>query len=205
MRGHYSHNVSGLLRACEAVLAADDAYQKSKRSKDGEFHYIPLDAIDFCQDFTMAAELSFYGGQAHPKFIDVGCGIGSKLILAASCGAHYGVSGHSIYGIEKDPRYLVVAKKLLAEAHVSGATLIKNDFFNLTFEDFDIVYFYGPLMDHEKEVKLEKLIVETIKPGAYIIGHYARYLLNGTHNPKDPKVIQISDHIWQKLAARQPK
>lgn len=186
-------SIEKLLRACEMTLAGDTADHKSARAKDGEFHYIPFPPLEFCNDIDMVLSLTYHGGIDRPKFIDVGCGIGSKLVLAYSVGNYKGLHSEDLYGIEKDPRYLEVAKTLLDEAGIRGAHLIKGDFFHHTYKPYDIIYFYGPLMDHEKEVKLETLILDTAKPGAYVIAHYRR----GSPQLYAERCTGISEHIWR--------
>lgn len=93
-------------------------------------------------------------GHGHHRFLDVGSGIGTKLILAHEL-------GYQAAGIERWQPYVDMSRRIAPFAHVFHANA--EDF---EFYDFDVVYYYGlaPDMDHDGQIK--RHITDRMKPGA---------------------------------------
>jgi len=51
--------------------------------------------------------------------------------------------------------------------------------------DFDVVYFYCPFSDHDKQRVLEERIIKDMKPGAILIAHLPQSGLMGMMSPEE--------------------
>lgn len=142
---------------------------KEKRAK-GEYPYIPLDINLFEQRLEIAINL-LPNNIKETRFIDIGCGIGTKLLVASTNCRH-------VTGIEISPSYVTTAKALI-RAHCSRTCnaltecgrfdVIEEDAFKHDYKPYHILYFYCPLLDYPKECLLEQYIVESAKKGALFL------------------------------------
>jgi SAM-dependent methyltransferase len=120
------------------------------------FHsYIPLPVSAFLQGYE-AIEPSVPGR----RFLDVGCGIGTKLLLMH-------LLGWEVAGIELYEPYARAARELIPEASITVA-----DVFDLltpaTFADADVVYMYRPCRFRDRELALERQVLGLLRPGAVL-------------------------------------
>jgi hypothetical protein len=105
------------------------------------------------------------------RFLDVGCGGGGKVLLAAGF-------FDAADGLEYDPGYAEAAGALFAATGAARCRAIRGD--ALTFEGYggyDVVYFYEPMTDHAKLRAMEDRIVGQVRPGTVLIAPYQPFLL----------------------------
>ena len=81
------------------------------------------------------------------RFLDVGCGIGTKLLAA-----HF--MGFTVSGIELHSEYAEVARRLVPEAQIT----VCNAFDYQGYGDFDVVYLTTLCVDESRQAELESLI-----------------------------------------------
>lgn len=104
------------------------------------------------------------------KFVDAGCGTGHKLFLAALLGFR------SVTGIDSEIEYLNRGKSTVRKFSfdeyrmLDRISLVHKNIIDVDYSKFDVIYFYVPIMNVEKEIEFEKQVVETAKAGAIIIG-----------------------------------
>jgi SAM-dependent methyltransferase len=113
--------------------------------------------------------LAGQGRVGSARFLDVGCGAGSKVAMAAQLFA-------AADGIELDPGYAAAARRLLRPHLVPRTTLIEGD--ARTFRGFgayDAVYFYAPMRIGTALRALEDAIVAGVRPGTVLIGPYDEF------------------------------
>lgn len=185
-----------LLRVFEGSLKDISKAEMARKKKAGEFEYIPFAMESFIEQMKAARDL-LEPQVSDRSFIDVGCGIGTKVIVARDFFRH-------CYGVEITPSYVKVALKLLASAnkHIHGdtkGTIYKQDAFKHSLAPYDVIYFYCPLALSELEQRLEEHIVNTAKVGALLIGNLKRHqtLWAG----KDKRVKRVwRDTIYQKVS-----
>ncbi len=109
-------------------------------------------------------------------FLDVGCGIGRCLALAACL-------GWNVSGIDRHQPYLVSASDLVPEALLTHA-----DAFDVQSFDADVVYLYRPMVSADNEADLERHVIERMIPGAI--------LFLGTTDP--PVELEAAgDRLWR--------
>jgi SAM-dependent methyltransferase len=191
----------------EHVLAADTSATMSARGAKGEFHFIPLDMDNFVELFDFAYMAITVGREPGPvKFIDVGCGIGTK-VLAAQKSGRFGYDVEA-YGIDKEPRYVKAARSLLAVTKgrvVAKERIIEGDALKHNYGAYDILYFYRPLSNAELQAKLELRILSTMKKGAIICAVGAQSPdLGWRRDPASPskRVRELYEHkIFQRINA----
>jgi len=118
--------------------------------------------------------------------IDIGCGIGNILLLAEAL-------EFDVFGIEKDPASLQIARNLVGETQVEEGDI-------WTFEglaDFDVVYYFRPFCEKTKQLKFERLVEQQCKPGAILI---ANRKMDKTIDT-DPRFQRIAKDfpVWRKI------
>lgn len=121
------------------------------------------------------------------KCIDIGCGIGNILLIAE-------LLEFAVFGIEKDPASLRIARNLVGETLVAEIDI-------WTFErlaDFDVLYYFRPFCEKTRQVKFERLVEQQCKPGAILIAN--RKMDEGIDN--DPRFLRIAGEfpIWRKIS-----
>lgn len=107
---------------------------------------------------------SNYAFPPAPEFLDVGCGPGTKMQIARD------LFGFHVTGVEIDTTMVFDAAKLLAEGeaeieHADALTMGTG-----YYGQFDLIWLYRPFRDPDRELALEILITESMKPGAVIAG-----------------------------------
>jgi len=105
-------------------------------------------------------------GRGSASFLDVGCGVGLKLLQAAE---FFDV----VHGFDFDPERAAVAHRLVARAQRPQDRGFCAD--ALTFDgygDHDVIYAYKPLSDPDLLQQMERRIVAQAKPGALLILPY---------------------------------
>lgn len=163
--------VDNLLYSLENTLADLGSKKEQKKHEDkGAYVYIPWSHKAFCAALEIVKNLRNDVDTAL-KFIDVGCGIGSKVFLADRAGL-------DAYGIEMHPKYVEAARKLLivgrhayyqrADEKLSSH-IIHGDGRKHNYSPYDVIYFFNPMRNQELEKQLEERIFATAKPGALIL------------------------------------
>lgn len=93
-----------------------------------------------------------------PEFLDVGCGTGTKMVLA------HELFGLEVSGIERDHEMWKTAQ--------NRGTAIFGDALNplLNYGLYDIIWLYRPFRDNDLEASLEGKIFTEMKSGAIVAG-----------------------------------
>lgn len=92
------------------------------------------------------------------SFLDVGCGIGIKLLLARMLGFE------TVVGVEIDDGYAAIAASLVPEA-----LLVVEDAFDFgRYDEFDVIYSFHPCVDVREQQRLERVIAERARAGAVL-------------------------------------
>lgn len=142
----------------------------------GEIYgYIPLPSKEWNPSFEAALS------QLRPMslFLDVGAGTGAKCIRACRAGLN-------AYGIEINPRYVAIAKKL-------GASVLQADAREYPYYGmYDCVFLFHLLQDVEEEIELEHKVMAHMKSGALLI------LYGVVLWELDRDWINVGEHCWRK-------
>ena len=146
----FPHELDALSELIERLEQAwlPGAYPESER-----FHgYEPLAIPVFLRGMR---ELGPADGR---RLLEVGCGIGTKLVLARALG------WHDLTGIESHRPYLEAARRLCPWPEVELVEADALDFDR--YGDFDVVFMYRPLVRTEEQRQLEQAVAAAMRPGA---------------------------------------
>lgn len=111
------------------------------------FGYDALPIAEFLPSIQEAMRLT-----SGRRFIDIGCGIGTKLALMHCL-------GWQVAGLDRHLPYIETARELVPEADLIHADLREIDRF-----DADLVYMYRPGVSEELEAELERHVTERMQP-----------------------------------------
>jgi SAM-dependent methyltransferase len=128
-----------------------------------------------------------------PKFLDVGCGVGNVMALAESFDLR-------VYGLQYDPRLIELAAYPKYQRGMESGWIFQED--ALKYKDYgkyDILYYYCPIADREKERELERRIEEQMQLKALLIAN----MKNDPQIAKDSRFRRRwgdqAYGVWQKV------
>jgi SAM-dependent methyltransferase len=125
--------------------------------RSGDTGWVPYSVDSFRSLLRVA--LRYAPGR---RFLDAGCGIGTKCLLAAEAGC-------AAEGVERVPEYA-------AQARAYGVTVHECDLADFTgWPDYGIVYVNHPLFDDTREAAFEQLVQQRMAPGAVLIKVHTRW------------------------------
>ncbi len=166
-------------RPQEAALAAvaDAAFRRLHRilnpleqdaaaAEAGAYGDIGLPQSRFVALAHAAYRVGLAQGRGTMDFLDVGCGMGLKLLTAA---AYF----DGVAGIELDPGFAERARDFLGAAALPKWTVVQGDARAFgSYGAFDVIYMFRPLEAQEAMAELEAHVVEGLAPGTLVIGPY---------------------------------
>lgn len=118
------------LDASASKVLSDREIDAHRRT--GAFQYIPLYTSAFLSQMVQALTMFTKANPGKwPTFIDVGCGIGTKVLLAQACGTN-------AWGIELNRKYVEVARS----RHIAPKQIIHGNALKHDYSAYDIIYFY---------------------------------------------------------------
>jgi len=136
-----------------------------------QFHsYYPFPISHFLDGlYCLAKE------RPNSKYLEVGSGIGTKLILAAE-------AGFKVTGIEINPEYFEESKKLI-ESSGQSIELIQVDAKTWNhYQEFDCIYLGGAFKNEFEENELEDIILQSVQPSTLLFWPLSlRPLQHGWH------------------------
>lgn len=98
------------------------------------------------------------------KFLDCGCGVGNVVMMAH-------LKGFDAYGIEYDTVTLRRGRKLLKQFKIDPKRLSQGDILEYpNYADYDVLYGYCPMCNHEKEKEFEAKLKHDMRIGAILAG-----------------------------------
>lgn len=156
--------------------------QVEEKRRNGCYPFIPLSMetfIDQVKTVDLALEVD---GVQKRNFIDVGCGIGTKLFAAHAIlnETYRSNKKPHIKGIDIDPNYIKKVEHILANqidlfysrrTIVEGIELEVADARTYNFAPHNIVYFYCPMLTPALEQVLEARIMKTVRLGSYVLAN----------------------------------
>jgi len=110
--------------------------------------------------------------QRPPRFLDVGCGGGTKILAATRY-------FRQADGLEYDQGYAESARRSLQIIGLTNSTVFHADALVFdAYSDYDVIYFYRPLRSDAHLETLEQRIIALARPGTILVAPYDG-LLNG--------------------------
>jgi hypothetical protein len=148
------------INAFDVAFHNIEAAQMGKTVVGDRFSFVPFPCGAF---IDLLYEAFFVLDQDRTKkFLDVGCGMGTKVVLACSL--------FDAYGIECEKEYVDKANLLGLNrvGHVDAFLFDKYDI-------FDVIYYYRPIHDYDKYRMFEQKIHKEAKSGAIIAPMHTDY------------------------------
>jgi trans-aconitate methyltransferase len=137
-----------------ALESAEHAWLPTELPPHSEFYsYISFDNAVFVRTLELVRDLT-----EGRQFVDVGCGIGTKLVLAH-------VMGFAVTGIECREQYAATAHWVCPDAKIENADARGY----WPYDAFDVVYMYRPIQSGEGQAALDAWIYERARPGALLV------------------------------------
>jgi SAM-dependent methyltransferase len=100
------------------------------------------------------------------RFLDVGCGGGLKVVIAAQF-------FDRAEGIEFDPGYAETARRTFAALDARRCSVIEGDALAFAgYGDYDVIYLYRPMRNDALQAALEARIVAMARPGTVILAPF---------------------------------
>lgn len=147
-------------------LYAASTWARSRQSEyereQGFYHYIGMSVEGFLHYMNPVPDI------AQRRFIDVGCGIGDKLIAARLL---LGIK--DVSGVEYNNATFGVAQKLAGKI---ANRLIHDDAFNVDFSTWDLIYMYHPMQNDTAQADLWRHCVRTMPEGGIIVEAMGCYI-----------------------------
>ena len=136
----------------------------------GRHNDIPLPFTHFARLMQLARRAALALGRPTPlAFIDVGCGVGLKVLQAAQV---FEIS----QGLEYDHTRVPVADQMIRQPRRPDDKVFQAD--ALTYEGYgnhDVIYAYKPLSDPVLIVEMEERIVTQSRPGTVLVMPYTEF------------------------------
>ena len=183
--GRESGAVNNLMRLL--AQAANPLASEQGRAVPGRFHDISLSGAHFLDLCGGAYRLSRALRLRRPlRFLDVGCGGGSKLVAASSF-------FEEAVGLEIDEGYVTNARDWLGRIGADGTRVIGGDALTFTgYADFDVIYFYRPFSDGALQSRLEEHILAQAGPGKILIAP----LTTALHRVEPPACLRLCNALF---------
>lgn len=158
-------HISQLFFASMHRVANPTSHSQTDEAEElGCYRDIPLQMGKFSHLIGAAHRLCLGMGKEKPlRFLDVGSGGGSKLLAASTC-------FEVCHGLEYDKNSVANGKAFLDLLPLANCDLIHGD--ALEFEgygDYDVIYFFRPLMAKDAMLRMEARILEQAKPGTVLL------------------------------------
>ena len=169
---------------CAAIDNASRALmavcRRNLPQKNGRnYPYIPFDTGSFVEQLCRVRKWWDENRKDQDiRFLDVGCGVGTTLVLAK----HY-LDASMCAGIEYDER--LINEHRCHVVHYVDA---------LKFDDYsryNVIYWYRPIEDNRRQKKLEQKIVADAKKGTLFVPVYRSFLPDESAWSDYPKRQQI--------------
>lgn len=134
---------------------------KSEKEREGKcFPYIPYEPRAFLEIIN---RLAHSYDRKKLDFIDVGSGIGDKVLLAQLLGFK------TATGVEINEHTSQLAKHFLNVREENNITLINKDAFDLDFSNYNFIYMYRPIQCEKLLAKLHKKVLDEMPVGGTFI------------------------------------
>lgn len=146
-------------------------YKRTKESRSNHHRFVPawnsiniIDTLSYLRKLLIR-RMPKESNMKSVKFIDCGCGIGNITILAYA-------AGFDVTGIE----YNLATYKVAERLRQPGSKVIRGDITTYgNYADYDVIYFYVPMICSKKMKKFLNRAMNDMKVGAFIISYGAYY------------------------------
>ena len=157
------HVVNLSLAALHRLGNPNAERQSIKANERGMHRDIPYPMSSFTQMIGAAHRVCLAQRKPRPlRFLDVGCGGGTKLLAATTC-------FELCHGLEYENTTAKSAQELIEMFAPETCRVEHGDAFAYEhFGDYDVIYFYRPIADEDGMENLEARILTQAQPGTII-------------------------------------
>ena len=136
----------------------------------GKHNDIPLPFGHFARLMQLARRTSLALGRSAPlSFIDVGCGVGLKVLQAAQV-------FEIAQGLEYDASRVPVADAMIRHQRRDQDKVFQADALEFDgYGNYDVIYAYKPLSLYDLIVQMEARIVSQARPGTVLVMPYGEF------------------------------
>ncbi|GLS88726.1 hypothetical protein GCM10010873_37000 [Cypionkella aquatica] len=129
---------------------------------------LPYPASDFLRYAMAARRICLAMGKHQPAFLDVGCGIGSKLVLASELFARTD-------GLEYEAGHAAIAQAMMQRIGARATTIFHADALSFAaYGAYDVLYAYKPMYGAGLE-QMEARLIGQARPGTLLIAPYMEF------------------------------
>jgi SAM-dependent methyltransferase len=175
------------------IYAKIKNYKSAIQKKNGSYQFVPFPTRSVITQLIKAYDTLYLSNidSFYPfyKFLDAGCGIGNIMLLANQI-------GFISYGLEIDPTTTNFAMK----RGIEFDRIIKQNILTYKcYNEYDVIYFYRPIIDDKKQTKFENRVKDQMKLGAILIP--VLQVNKSVKNDKRFKTISVENgvYIYQKI------
>ncbi len=131
------------------------------------FSNVPLSHYEFLTLVGQAKIVCDTLGIKSPNFLDVGCGLGTTLMMAK-------MLDFTPFGLDRCQKYVEVARMMTSKNQVfhQSATTFKH------YGDYDVVYWYNPIEDTKMMSQVENKILEESKTPVVLLSAFENKFLD---------------------------
>lgn len=153
-------NVNGpeILETLYHLECAISATYASKVEKNN-WNYIPFSHLAFFKGLSYVTKRL---GTTDLSFLELGCGLGTKLYIASKW-----VGIKFVAGVEVVREYVEIARNMLDSCNVDVYHSDVRDFRG--YDHYDIIYTYGEVLSQNESWHLERKLKEKMKVGAVLM------------------------------------
>ncbi len=137
------------------IRSVDAKWAGHGAARPGWVGYLPYPAERFAQLIAAAAPFA-----APRTFIDLGAGVGTKMLIAHAAGL-------DVFGVDEDA-------ELIEAAHQLGMPVFRHDVRTAPVAGYGVVYINHPLAGAQSEAALEQRVRAQLSPGAILISVHSQ-------------------------------
>jgi len=140
---------------------------QDNQSADVAYPDIPMPILPFDALMLAAYRVTLALGPGRPRrFLDVGCGGGTKVYLASRY-------FEACDGLDLDPGYADAARRTLQRLDAFGCSAFQENALQFDgYGDYDVIYFFRPMRDDDMLDALEDRLLAQARPGTVIVAPY---------------------------------
>lgn len=155
MAGRAEH-IASIMRICRNL---DRDWQKRSANPDEERYtpWMPFELSEFIRMLAEALPEALDDTLAGDKFLDIGCGPGSKMLAARE------IFGLDVHGIEISAEMAAAARTMGLDVDTADALAFAG------YGDYGIIWFNRPFRDPVQQAELEAVVWEQMAPGAVVM------------------------------------
>lgn len=167
----------------QAVSKLESQFTERDVHDSDSYYYIPVPPTLFIE--VLIEAFFVLGAQKGKRFLDVGCGVGTTVLLAQTL--------FDAYGLDYNPDLIAKASFMVGDHAFQADANEYNQ-----YGDFDFVYYYRPFYDEWQFLEFEKSICRALKPGAVVCPLWQLY--DWEHAPN---MEQVGEFIYQRIPSKQ--